>query len=167
MWRSPPLLAPVIRVGMTGVFALMRLRWFFTRPHTPGVQAVAFTPAGKVVLVRQTYTKQWMLPGGGVEAGEDGAAATIRELREEIGLSGWTSVDKLEEYDRIASHRRVHVEVFVVGGATYKPRWSLEIERIEDFAPEQLPADCDAGAARMIGDAVKFISGTKSLLARA
>jgi ADP-ribose pyrophosphatase YjhB (NUDIX family) len=161
MWRSPPLLAPVIRIGMTGVFGLMRLRWFFTRPDTQGVQAVVFTPAGKVVLVRQSYTRQWMLPGGGVEQGETGADAAAREAREEMGLSGWTSVSLLDAYDRVASHRHVHVEVFVIRGARYRPRWSLEIEAIAEFAPDALPADCDAGAARMIGDAILSFDGTQ------
>jgi len=102
------------------------------------------------------------LPGGGVEAGEDGAAAAIRETGEELGLSGWTSITKLEEYERVASHRRVHVEVFVIQGAAYNPRWSLEIEAIGEFAADGLPPDCDAGAARMIADALSLAAGNQN-----
>jgi len=42
---------------------------------------------GKVLLVRHSYVKGWLLPGGGVGRGEPAETALLREMREEIGLT--------------------------------------------------------------------------------
>ncbi len=41
---------------------------------------------GKVLLVRHSYVKGWLLPGGGVARGEPAEHAVLREMKEEIGL---------------------------------------------------------------------------------
>ena len=41
---------------------------------------------GKMLLSYETKTDQWMLPGGGMEEGEDEAACCARETEEETGL---------------------------------------------------------------------------------
>ena len=53
-----------------------------------GVFVAAFSPnRSKVLLVRLSYgKKQWSLPGGGLEFGEDAIAAGKREFEEETGL---------------------------------------------------------------------------------
>ena len=40
---------------------------------------------GKLLLSYETLTGQWMLPGGGLESGEEERACCIRELAEETG----------------------------------------------------------------------------------
>jgi ADP-ribose pyrophosphatase YjhB (NUDIX family) len=48
--------------------------------------------AGRILLTRLTYPElkagHWTLPGGGIDFGEAPAAAVLRELTEETGLSG-------------------------------------------------------------------------------
>ena len=51
-----------------------------------GVHAIV-EQAGKVVLIRQTYSPGWKFPSGGVNCREPAAHAILRELREEIGLT--------------------------------------------------------------------------------
>jgi len=43
--------------------------------------------AGRVLLCRLTYKKEWDLPGGVVEVGEAPAAGLVRELQEELGVT--------------------------------------------------------------------------------
>jgi 8-oxo-dGTP diphosphatase len=52
-----------------------------------GAACAVFDPEGRVLLVRHTYgARNWELPGGGSQAGEDPRATAQRELLEETGL---------------------------------------------------------------------------------
>ena len=42
---------------------------------------------GRVLLVRHRNHGRWLQPGGGIEPGEDPAAAAVREIREETGVA--------------------------------------------------------------------------------
>ena len=57
-------------------------------PLLVGCSAVLFDPDGeKVLLTRRADNGQWVLPGGGLEAGESLAEACAREVLEETGLT--------------------------------------------------------------------------------
>jgi 8-oxo-dGTP diphosphatase len=65
------------------------MRKFPDRPIV-GVGAVVFDGDGRVLLVKRAHEPlkgEWSLPGGGVEIGETLAAAVIREIFEETGLT--------------------------------------------------------------------------------
>ena len=53
----------------------------------PGVSAVIFDDAGRILLQERTDNGLWGLPGGAVEFGESVLDALHREVREETGLS--------------------------------------------------------------------------------
>jgi 8-oxo-dGTP diphosphatase len=56
----------------------------------PCVGAVVHDERGRLLLIRRAHPPAqgtWSLPGGRVEAGEDDAAAIVREVAEETGLS--------------------------------------------------------------------------------
>jgi 8-oxo-dGTP pyrophosphatase MutT (NUDIX family) len=72
----------------------MRLDEYFRDPHPPPVQdlvvvgfAVVRDHLDRVLLVRRSDDGNWELPGGQVEVGETVAAAVIREVAEESGVS--------------------------------------------------------------------------------
>lgn len=57
---------------------------------TPRVTAGALfsDEASRILLVRPTYKEHWDIPCGYVEPGESPLAACVREIGEELGLSG-------------------------------------------------------------------------------
>ncbi len=136
-----PAARAAVRAGMTGVQLLRRAWWFLARPSTRGVQAAAFTAAGRLVLVRHSYAPGWRLPGGGVKCGETPEAAALRELGEEIGLSAWTGITHVLDFEHSHDFRRGTGTLYRLDGVQYMPRRSLEIEEIAEFDPTALPAD--------------------------
>ena len=53
----------------------------------PSVSAVIFDGRGRLLLQQRSDGGQWGLPGGSVEIGESVAAAVVREVLEETGLT--------------------------------------------------------------------------------
>jgi ADP-ribose pyrophosphatase YjhB (NUDIX family) len=104
-----------------------------------------------VVLVRLTYARGWRLPGGGRERGETPVEGVLRELREEIGLTGHGAVERLAD---IGTDGRPGDQsaLFVVREVDYRPRRSLESAEVREFDLADLPADV-ARSTRAILDA--------------
>lgn len=55
---------------------------------TGGVRVILLNKEGKILLVKQHHDGKdiWMVPGGGIEEGENSQDAAIREVMEETGL---------------------------------------------------------------------------------
>ncbi|MDD4564962.1 MAG: NUDIX hydrolase [Eubacteriales bacterium] len=55
---------------------------------TGGVRVIIPDEEGKILMVKQTHEGNdiWMIPGGGIEDGENSIEAAIREVFEETGL---------------------------------------------------------------------------------
>jgi len=58
-----------------------------TPSFTVGSNCVIEREDGAILLVRQVYRQRWGLPGGLLERGEAPAAAVVREVEEEVGLT--------------------------------------------------------------------------------
>ena len=130
------------------------------------VRALVLDPDERIALVRFDYPDRsvWAAPGGGVEAGEDDAAALARELREELGFElvepvaryVWvrTHVFPMSEWDgQTERYYLVRTPAFAIrpGRSSEELRdegvgdvrwWTLdELEAATDvlFAPRRLP----------------------------
>jgi 8-oxo-dGTP pyrophosphatase MutT (NUDIX family) len=95
----------------------------------------------RFVLVRFEFptATRWALPGGGLEPGEDHAAALRRELREELGLAEfdigahlWQRTNLVPHIDgRWDGQRDEIFEVRVPAGTPLRPQLSWEQLRAE------------------------------------
>lgn len=132
----------VLRVVLGAAKQVRRGIWYFTRPETFGAHAIALTPRGTIVLVRLRYARGWFAPGGGRKPGEDAAAAVLRELREEIGMTAHGEVRLAAEVREAPDHKNDLASIFIVRDVEYRPpRWSIEIEEVREAALDALPRD--------------------------
>ena len=72
----------------------------------------------------------------------------LRELREEIGMTGHGALRPIPGLG----------SVLLVENVVYRPkRWSWEIERVKDAAPDALPSSMSPRAADWIAAAARHI----------
>ncbi|HEX8536059.1 MAG TPA: NUDIX hydrolase [Cystobacter sp.] len=79
------LVDPFVRVAYRGAYTLARIWWFVRRPTTEGT-LVGVWRGREVLLLQNSYKREFSLPGGGQNPGESPVETGSRELREEVGL---------------------------------------------------------------------------------
>lgn len=122
--------------------SLFHLAFLAKRPLTVGVRGICYVAhSNSVLLVRHTYSKGWVLPGGGVEIGEPVEAALQRELKEEVGLI-CEDISLFNLFHNRSISERDHVVIFLVNSWAEKAdfeRPKLEISGFEWFSLNSLP----------------------------
>jgi 8-oxo-dGTP pyrophosphatase MutT (NUDIX family) len=147
---------PILRVALTAAHKLLRAGWFVRRPRTFGAHAMAFTPEGKLILVKLRYARGWRVPGGGRKPGEPADEAVLRELREEIGMTAHGRVRFACELEEAVDFKRDLAAVLIVEDVLYRPRWTWEVEQVGEFPLDDLPPDTAQSTMRWI-DSVRKI----------
>ncbi len=120
---------------------------------------VAVLHEGKILLTKREDFETWILPSGGVEAGESFAQAAIRETKEETGLD--VELTRLVGiYSRVGNVSPGYMILFAakpIGGEIKcQPGETIEVKW---FAFDQIPSPLSAGHARRIKDAIEGASG--------
>jgi 8-oxo-dGTP pyrophosphatase MutT (NUDIX family) len=142
----------LLRPFLTAAHKLLKLAWFVRRPRTFGAHALAFTPEGKIILVKLRYARGWRLPGGGRSEDEDPRDAVLRELREEIGMTSHGRVRSACDLEEITDFKRDLASLLIVEDVYYHPhKWSWEVEGIIETQPDELPPDLAPVARQWIG----------------
>ncbi|MGY2735411.1 NUDIX domain-containing protein [Sphingomonas sp. UYP23] len=144
------MLAGLLRLMMQTADGVRQRYWRWRGRPRLATAALAYTPDGELLFVRQTYTDGWCLPGGGRRATEEPIAAALRELREEIGLFGWGETQWRTTIHRPFSGVPVATDVVIVSDVTFAFRRNLEVEAVSSFAPAALPADLNPWAITVL-----------------
>ena len=126
--------------------------WRWRRGLTLGVRAIVIDKEGRILLVRQTYTPGWVLPGGGVELGETFDRSLARELDEEAGVAMEGTPELMGIYDNQAAFPGDHIAIYIVRSwsRTRVPQPNMEIAETGFFSPDALPETIASGARRRI-----------------
>ena len=127
-------------------------QWDHTRTACRGI----IIQNNRILMSYETRTGQWMIPGGGLEEGEDERACCIREVAEETGLLVRSSacVLEIDEYYgnwkwvnryffcEVTGHMGIHLtdREKEVG---MEPRWIALDEMIAIFSNHAAYADTD------------------------
>jgi 8-oxo-dGTP diphosphatase len=112
-----------------------------TPSYTVGAVAVLRRSDGRVALVEQRHSLGWALPGGLMGRGESPAAALVREIAEELGIT-LDPVTLPVPYAAVSPLvRRVDVVYFVDvdGAARLRSEDDIEVTRTGWFPLEALP----------------------------
>ena len=120
-------------------------------PAVIGAAGAVCDGRGRVLLVRHGYKPGWSLPGGGVERAEPPAQAVLRELAEEVGLSGG-SAEFFGIYTRRSGWATNVIILYRITGATVDFRPSWEIRDMIWADPDALPPDATPATRRRLAE---------------
>lgn len=117
------------------------LKIIFRHPVV-GTTVVPVLANGDIVLVYRRDTKQWSLPGGVVDWGEDISHSAQRELKEETGLNLIKIKRLVGVYSSANRDPRLHsisilIEAEVDGKIEVQD--TLEISQAQSFSIDELP----------------------------
>jgi 8-oxo-dGTP pyrophosphatase MutT (NUDIX family) len=139
-------LARMARDATFRLFMTVRAIW---APTAMGVAGAVIDNRGRILLVKHRYNPGWRLPGGGVNRSEPPQDAVLRELSEEVGLSGGTA-EFFGLYVRKAGWVTAVIAVYRIRGAQVNFRPNLEIKEICYADPGTLPEGCTPAARKRL-----------------
>ena len=126
---------------------------------TLGVRALICDGAGRVLLVRHTYSKGWHLPGGGVERGESAVEAIPREAAEEAGAEATAPPTLIGLYANHANFPGDHIALYRFDA--WRPcasKHGSEIAEHAFFARDALPEGTTGGTRRRLAEAFEGVA---------
>ena len=116
-----------------------------------GVQALAFTPTGELILLELRYLAGWHLPGGRRRRAEPPQTAMLRELREELGAFAHGAVTRLATIHELSRGIRCEIELFRVDDCELpgRQRLNAEVRTVRAWPLDRLPERAAVARARL------------------
>ncbi len=134
--------------------------------HDECVAVVAVDDSGQVLLVRQfrkPVGKELLeIPAGGIDPGEDPAAAVQREMREETGYQP-QRVERLGGFYAVPGYGTEYLHLYLATELVYSPLTAEDTGGIEvvRVAPEKIPGLIKSGDicdAKSIAGLLQYLS---------
>ncbi len=119
---------------------------------TIGPRAIILNADNQVLLVKHTYQPHWYLPGGGLKKGESVKVALLRELKEEVGLVTTVEPELFAIYHHTYLGVNDYPIIFIIKRYSISPIRSPEIEQVEWFSYDKLPAMISPGTKRRLDE---------------
>ena len=126
--RRTRLVDTLYRLFYRATYAMCLVFGFVFRPRSRAA-CVAVWQDGKLLLIRQSYTRKLTLPGGLVRRGEAPRAAALRELGEEVGLH--PPAQRLAAVFSLATDHNFKRETVHYFDIHYRRRPHVQIDRRE------------------------------------
>ena len=137
------------RMARDATFRLFMTARALLSPTAMGVAGAVIDDRGRILLVKHRYNPGWRLPGGGVNRGEPPQDAVLRELAEEVGLTGGVT-EFFGLYVRRAGWATAVIAVYRIRGAQVSFRPNLEIKEICYAEPGSVPDGCTQAARKRL-----------------
>lgn len=134
-------------------------------------RALLLSPCNKILLIKmenpETGWEGWITPGGGMDAGEDEAAALKRELHEELGLSACEIGRCIWQREHTFPWKGVlqnqHEKFYLVRVSEFNPEPTLaadapergDLKAFKWWGLAEILRSCEAFAPRELGVLVK------------
>jgi 8-oxo-dGTP pyrophosphatase MutT (NUDIX family) len=120
--------------------------------QTIGARAIVINPQNQVLLVKHTYQPHWYTPGGGIQNGESIKAGLLRELKEEVGIIATGEVELFGIYHHTYLNVSDHPIIYIVKQYNQIESHSPEIESMQWFDYDYLPAMISPGTKRRLDE---------------
>lgn len=124
-WRHDPALRELL-AARVAAHPRTTLDDLAARHAAVAVTVVADGPTAACLLTRRAsslraHTGQYALPGGRLDPGEDAVDAALRELDEELGVTGVEVLGLLDDYGTRSGYRITPVVCWAPGAVTVRP----------------------------------------------
>lgn len=137
---------------------LRKTYWFIFRPRTKGVKALIIKD-NKILLIKNTYEKLLLLPGGKVGQSESSDEALERELNEELRLVVKKS-RLLGEYVNEGEYKKDIIYLYLVESFDFQKEKgkSKEIEHWDFYEIDNLPNNVSPATRRRLEENQKGLT---------
>lgn len=114
-----------------------------------GVRVIVFDDKNRILMVRHDHKERtvWLIPGGGINEGENSRLAAVREVKEETGLDIEIG-NLIWHIEEVGGKGQRFVDIFMAQAMSFEPVLGTDPELAED---EQVLSDVKFMSREEIG----------------